>query len=137
VDSFRPVSPPRPYTPPSPNPYAPHAEPISFYSILSPAQYWVRSILEIYFVLALRSNAGYDLHNNDVSRLQRHTTVGTTPLVELSTRRRDHYLTTQHKQETDFHDPGRIRTHILSSRAAADLRLRTRDDGDQLLEMHT
>ena len=31
------------YTPPSPHPYAPHAQPISFFSILSPAQYWVRS----------------------------------------------------------------------------------------------
>ena len=41
--SFPPVSPPRPYTPPSPHPYAPHAQSISFFSILSPAQYWVRS----------------------------------------------------------------------------------------------
>src|SRR5215471_10675213 len=41
--SFPPVSPLRPYTPPSPHPYAPHAQPISFFSILSPAQYWVRS----------------------------------------------------------------------------------------------
>ena len=41
--TFPPVSPPRPYTPPSPHPYAPHAQPISFFSILSPAQYWVRS----------------------------------------------------------------------------------------------
>ena len=30
------------YTP-SPHPYAPHAQPISFFSILSPAHYWVRS----------------------------------------------------------------------------------------------
>ena len=30
------------YTP-SPHPYAPHAQPISFFSILSPAQCWVRS----------------------------------------------------------------------------------------------
>ena len=30
------------YTP-SPHPYAPHAQPILFFSILSPAQYWVRS----------------------------------------------------------------------------------------------
>ena len=28
---------------PSPHPHAPHAKPISFFSILSPAQYWVRS----------------------------------------------------------------------------------------------
>ena len=36
--SFPPVSPPRPYTLPSPHPYVPHAQPISFFSILSPAQ---------------------------------------------------------------------------------------------------
>ena len=41
--SFPPVSIPRPYTHPSPHPYAPHAQPISFFSILSPAQYWVKS----------------------------------------------------------------------------------------------
>ena len=35
--------PQRPYTTPSPHPYAPHAQPISFFSILSPAQYWVSS----------------------------------------------------------------------------------------------
>jgi len=29
-------------TPPSPHPYAPHAQPIASFSILSPAQYWVR-----------------------------------------------------------------------------------------------
>ena len=28
---------------PSPPPYAPHAQPITFFSILSPAQYWVSS----------------------------------------------------------------------------------------------
>ena len=39
---FPPASPPRPYTPPSPHPYAPHAQPISFFSILSSTQYWVR-----------------------------------------------------------------------------------------------
>ena len=37
------VSTPRTYTPPSPHPCAPHAQPISFFSLLSPAQYWVRS----------------------------------------------------------------------------------------------
>jgi len=31
------------HPPPSPHPYAPHAQPISFFSILSPAQYWVRN----------------------------------------------------------------------------------------------
>ena len=43
VVSFPPVSPPTPYTPPPPHPYAPHAQPISFISILSPTKYWVRS----------------------------------------------------------------------------------------------
>ena len=42
VISFPPVSPPRPYTPPSLHPYAPHAQPFAFFLILSPAQYWVR-----------------------------------------------------------------------------------------------
>ena len=32
-----------PIYPPFPHPYAPHAQPISFFSILSPPQYWVRS----------------------------------------------------------------------------------------------
>ena len=32
-----------PIHPPSPHPYVPHAQPISFFSILSPTQYWVRS----------------------------------------------------------------------------------------------
>jgi len=32
-----------PIHPPSPHPCTPHAQPISFFSILSPAQYWVRS----------------------------------------------------------------------------------------------
>jgi hypothetical protein len=35
--------PARPYTPPSHHPYAPHDQPISFFLILSPAQYWVGS----------------------------------------------------------------------------------------------
>jgi len=42
VASFPPVYPQRPYTPPSPHPYTTYAQPISFFSILSPAQYWVK-----------------------------------------------------------------------------------------------
>ena len=42
--SFPPVSPSRHYIPPYPHPYASHAQAILFSSILSPAQYWVRSI---------------------------------------------------------------------------------------------
>ena len=53
---------------------------------------------------------------------QRHTTVGRTPLNEWSARRTDLYLTTHntHNRQTN------IRTHNLSRRAAADLRLRPR-----------
>ena len=39
---------------------------------------------------------------------------------------------TQHSQQTDFHAPGGIRTHDLSRRAAADLRLRPRGHWDRL-----
>ena len=41
--SFLQVSPPKPCAHLSLPPYVPHAPPISFFSILSPAQYWVRS----------------------------------------------------------------------------------------------
>ena len=40
---FPQVSPPKPCIHLSTPPYAPHAPPISFFSILPPAQYWVRS----------------------------------------------------------------------------------------------
>jgi hypothetical protein len=43
VVTFPPVSPLRPNTLSCPHPYAPHAQPISFFLILSPARYWVRS----------------------------------------------------------------------------------------------
>ena len=38
---------------------------------------------------------------------------------------------TQHSQQTDIHAPGGIRTHNLSRRAAADLRLRPRGHWDR------
>ena len=38
---------------------------------------------------------------------------------------------TQHSQQTDIHDPGGIRTHNLSRRAAADRRLRPPGNWDQ------
>ena len=42
------------YTP-SPHPYAPHTQPISFFSILSPAQYWVRSTSHLASLYAVSS----------------------------------------------------------------------------------
>ena len=43
VVSFTQVYPPKPCTSPSALSYMQHAPPISFFSILSPEQYWVRS----------------------------------------------------------------------------------------------
>ena len=60
---------------------------------------------------------------------QRRTTVGRTPLDEWSARRRHLYLTTHNSH---IHAPGGIRTHNLSRREAANLRLRTRGHWDRL-----
>ena len=57
---------------------------------------------------------------------QRRVTVGRTPLDAWAVRRRTLPHNTQHSQQTDIHDPGGIRNHNLSRRAAADLRLRPR-----------
>jgi hypothetical protein len=55
---------------------------------------------------------------------QRRTTVGRSPLDEWSARRRDLYLTTHNTH--NIHASGGIRSHNLSNRVAADLRLRPR-----------
>jgi hypothetical protein len=49
------LSPPSPYTPSSTNQYAPHAQPISFFSILSPARYWVSSTNHVAPLYAISS----------------------------------------------------------------------------------
>jgi hypothetical protein len=64
-----------------------------------------------------------------------HTTVGKTPLDELSARHRDLYLTTQHSPETNIYVPSGIRTHNPSKRAAADPHLRPRGQWDWLLKL--
>ena len=63
---------------------------------------------------------------------QRRTTVGRTPLDELSAHRRDLYLTTHntHYRQTSM-PPRGIRTHDLSRRAAADLHFRPRNHWDR------
>jgi len=67
-----------------------------------------------------------------LDHIQRRTTVGRTPLDEWSARRRDLYLTTHntHNRQTSM-PPGGIRTHDLSRRAAADLRLWPRGHWDR------
>ena len=68
MGSFPQVSPLEPCAHLSPPPYAPHAPPISFFSILPPAQYLVRSkdTLEIM---------------TKVGRVQQHSTKGWTVSV--------------------------------------------------------
>ena len=61
---------------------------------------------------------------------QRRNAVGRTPLDEWSALHRDLY-DTQYSQQTDIHAPGGIRTHNVSRRAAADLRLRQRGHWDR------
>ena len=62
----------------------------------------------------------------------RRITVGMTHLGKWSARRRDLYLTTQNTHnQTNINAPGGIRTHDLSRRAAADLRLRPRGQWDR------
>ena len=55
-----------------------------------------------------------------LDRTQRRTTVSRTPLDE----ERPLPDNTQHSQQTDIYAAGGIRTHNLSRRATADLRLR-------------
>jgi hypothetical protein len=71
-----------------------------------------------------------------LDQIQRHTTVGRTPLDEWSARRRDLYLTTHntHKRQT-YMPPGGIRTHNPSKRAAADQSLRPRGQWDRLMKL--
>jgi len=63
---------------------------------------------------------------------QRHTTVGRTPLNEWSAHRRDLYLTTHntYNRQTSMPPPIGTRTHNLSRRAPADLRLIPRGHWD-------
>jgi len=62
------------------------------------------------FAVALRPKAGHGLLIPEVSRshTQRRTTVGRTPLDELSARRRDLYLTTHntHNRQTSIPSAG-------------------------------
>jgi len=51
-----------PTHPLSTHPYAPHAQPISFFSILSPAQYWVRGTNHLASRYAISSFPRYLVH---------------------------------------------------------------------------
>jgi hypothetical protein len=66
VISFLQVSPPKPCIGLSFHPYGLHVPPISLFSILSPAQYWVRSGRRLPYnkITSIHSSASVDLFNN-------------------------------------------------------------------------
>jgi len=91
----------------------------------------------VIFVLpvALWPNAGYGLLIHDVSSLHTttHQSVGvlwTRNQLNAETSTWQH--STNERRQTDIHASGAIRTHNLSRRAAADIRLRPRGHWDQL-----
>ena len=92
-----------------------------------------------FFSVALQPNAGHGLLILQVSRS--HTTTlhrrwDSSGRV-ISSSQRPLPDNTQHSQLTNIHAPGGIRTHNLSRRAAADLRLRPRGYWDRLKTVHT
>ena len=92
----------------------------------------------VFLLLALRPNAGYGLLILEVSRS--HTTTHHSRQDSsggvTSSSQRPLPDNTQHSQQTDIHAPDGIRTHDLSRRAAADLRLRPRGHWDRLEDTH-
>jgi hypothetical protein len=84
--------------------------------------------------VALRPNAGHGLLVLEVSRSHtttHHSRYDSSGRV-IGSSQRPLPDSTQHSQQTNIHTPGGIRTHDLSRRAAADLRLRPRGHWDRL-----
>ena len=74
------------------------------------------------FSVALHPNAGYGLLILEVSR-SNTTTHNTCQKSSGSSSQRPLPENTDYSQQTNIHAPGRIRTHNLGRRAAADQRL--------------
>ena len=86
-----------------------------------------------FFSVALRPNAGHGLLILEVYRSHtttHHSRQDSSKRV-ISSSHRSLPGNTQHSQQTNIHAPGGIRTHDLSRRAAAELRLRSRGHWDQ------
>jgi len=85
-----------------------------------------------FFFVALRPNAGQGLLIHEVSRS--HTTTRNSRQDSsgrvIGSSQRPIPDNTQHSQQTNIHAPGGILTHVVSRRAAADLRLRPRGHWD-------
>jgi hypothetical protein len=90
-----------------------------------------------HYVVTVRIGSGPPYYRGFTITL-RHTTLGGTPLDELSAQCRDLYLTTHstHKRERerdrDIHAPGGIRTHNSNKRPAVDPHLKQRGQRDRL-----
>ena len=91
------------------------------------------------FPVALRSHVGHGLLILEVSRS--HTTTHHIRYDSsghvISASQRPLPDNTQYSQQTDIHAPGGIRTHDLSRREAADLRLRPRGHWDRHCIIYT
>jgi len=84
-------------------------------------------ILEYFFTVALRPNAGHGLLILEVCRSQHNDAPQSVELLWTSDQLVAETSTSQHTtHNTNIHAPGGIRTHDLSMRAAADLRLTPR-----------
>jgi len=104
-------------------------------TIIGNAEWFDHSYAFVCLFLAQQTPVGQGLFIHEVSRshTQRRTTAGGTPLDEWSARRRDLYMKTHntHNRQTSS-PPGGIRTHNLSRREGADLRLRPRGNWDRV-----
>jgi hypothetical protein len=91
------------------------------------------TLMFTFFSVALRTNASYGLRIHEVSKSQtttHHSRYDSSGRVIGQMQRLLHDHTHQ-TQQKNTHGPGGIRTRNLSSRAAADLRLRPRGRGDR------
>jgi hypothetical protein len=95
---------------------------------------WTHCNHNFFFFFLLRPNVVYGLLFLQVSRSQtttHHSRWGSSGRM-ISPSQRPFPDTTQNSQHTEIHAPGRIRTHNLNRRAAADPCLRTRGHWDRL-----
>jgi len=97
----------------------------------------VAALALVLFPVALQPNAGHGLHILEVSRS--HTTTHHSRLDSsgrvISSSPRTLPDNTQHSQQKNTQSPSGIRTHDLSRRADADLRLRLRGHWDRLYSL--
>ena len=96
-------------------------------------------VIYLFFVVALRPNAGHGLLILEVSRSHtttHHSRQDSSGRV-ISPSERPLPDNTQHSQQTNIHAPGGIRTYNLSRRAAADLRLRPHGHWDRLYYLNS